>query len=56
MAGHTEASGGDLLNRRAFGIAVIQRLKTNRVFTAFTGVGFAAQAIHGNGQCFMGFG
>ena len=55
FAGDAEAAGGDLLDRRAFAVAVWQWLEAFRVFTAFAGVGFAADAVHRDRERFVGF-
>src|SRR5947208_400947 len=52
---HAEAAGGDLLDRRAHGIAVRQRLEAVGFLAPFTGVGFAADAVHGDGERGMRF-
>src|SRR5207249_5031403 len=43
---HAEAPGGNLLDRRAHGIAVRQRLEAIRLLAAFAGVRLAADAVH----------
>ena len=50
----TEASRSYLLDGATARIAVGVRGETARVFAAFSGVGFAAETIHGDGQCFVG--
>ena len=53
--GHAKATAGYLLDRRALGIAVVEGRETSRVFAAFAGIGFAANAIHGDGEAFVRF-
>ena len=53
---HAEAAGGDLLDRRALRVAVGQRLEPLGVFAAFARVALAAEAVHGDGQRFVGLG
>ena len=55
LAGDAEAAGGDLFDRRAFAVAVWQRLEAFRIFAAFAGVGFPADAIHRDRERFVGF-
>ena len=46
---------GDLLDRRAFGIAVLQRNKAFGVLASLTGIRLATHAVHGDGQRFVRF-
>ncbi len=55
IGGDTEAAGGDLFDGAAAGIAVGVGLETRFVFAAFAGIGFAAHAVHGDGQRLVGF-
>ncbi len=52
---HAEAAGGDLLDGRAHGIAVRQRLEAIRLLAAFAGIGLPADAVHGDGERGMRF-
>ncbi len=45
---HAEAARGDLLDRRAHGVAVRQRLEAVGFLAAFAGVGLAADPVHGD--------
>ena len=54
--GHAKAGRGDLLDGGALGITIGHRFETCGVLATFTGVGLAAQAVHCDGQCFMGLG
>lgn len=56
VAGHTEAAGGNLLDRRALPVAVRLVLETGRVLAALAGVGLRTQAVHRNRQNLMGLG
>ena len=47
---HAEAAGGDLLDGGVEGIAIGLRLITGRIFAAFAGVAFTADAIHRDGE------
>ena len=53
MTAHAEPAGGHLLDLAAARIAVGIGDIPYRVFTAFTRIAFASQAVHGNGQGFM---
>ena len=53
--GDTEATRGHLFDGRALGISTRERYKTLRVFTALAGVGFSADAVHGQSQGFVSF-
>ncbi|TFA98676.1 hypothetical protein CCMA1212_009587 [Trichoderma ghanense] len=46
----TESTRGDLLDSRAHGIAVGKSLGSLGILTTFTGVGLAAQSVHGDGE------
>ena len=46
---------GDLLDRRALGIAVLQRNKAFGVLPSLTGIRLATHAVHGDGQRFVRF-
>jgi hypothetical protein len=48
--GDTETSGGDLLDGRAHGVAVLQRGATLEIFTTLTSVGLATEPVHGHGD------
>ena len=50
LGGHAEAARGDLLDRRAHGIAVGQRHEALRFLAALAGVRLAADPVHGDGQ------
>ena len=50
LAGHAEASGGDLLDRAA-PLGVVEALG---VLSSLTAVGHAAQAVHGDGEGLVG--
>ena len=50
FGGDAEAAGGDLLDRRAHGIAVRHRLEAVALLAAFAGVGLAADPVHGDRQ------
>ena len=47
---HAEAARGDLLDRRAHGVAIGQRLEAVGFLAAFAGVRLAADAVHGDGE------
>ena len=53
-AGNPEPAGGHLLDGTAAPVAVIIGVISIRIFTAFTAVALAADAIHGNRQGFVG--
>ena len=53
---HAEPAAGHLLDGAARGIAVRQRRVAARILAALAGVRLAADAIHGHGQHFVGFG
>jgi len=55
FGGDAETAGGDLLNRRANGVAIFQRLIADRIFAALTGIGLGTQPVHGGGQRRVGF-
>src|SRR5207253_7873982 len=55
FGGDAKAGAGDLLDGGATPVAVGIGLEALGVFAAFAGVGFAADAVHGDGQIFMGF-
>ena len=50
LGGDAEPARGHLLDRRAHGIAVGQRLEAVALLAALAGVGAAADAVHGDGQ------
>ena len=52
--GNPETSGGDLLDGRTPRVAVFQCLEAFCELAAFAGIGFAANAVHGNRQCRVG--
>ena len=52
-ASHAEAAGGHLLDGTTAPVTVIIGVISIRIFTAFTTVTLAANAIHGNRQGFM---
>ena len=54
VGGHTEATGGNLLDRRAHGVAVGQDLRTLGIFTALSGVRLASETIHCNSKSRVG--
>ncbi len=56
FGGDAEASRGDLFDGRVGGVAVFHGLEAGGVFAAFAGVGFAADAVHGDGEGFVSFG
>ena len=55
LIGHTEAPGCHLLDGATAQVAVFIGFKATRVFAAFTGIAASADAVHGNGEVFMGF-
>ena len=55
MARHAEPADCDLLDGGILRIAVRQRNVTLRVFAAFAGVGFAAEAVHRDGERLVRF-
>ena len=50
FGGHSKTPRCNLLNGGTHGIAVDQRFKPRGLLAALTGIGFAANAIHGNRQ------
>ena len=54
FGGDAEAARRHLLDRRAHGIAIGQRLEAVGLFAAFAGVGAPADAVHGDGKIGMG--
>ena len=48
--GDAEATGGDLLDRGVGVVAVGADVETVGIFAAFAGIGFAADAVHGDGE------
>ena len=44
--GHAKSARGNLLNRRALGVAIGQRIEPLRILPAFAGVAFATQTVH----------
>ena len=50
FGGDAKASRGHLLDRRAHGIAVRQRLEAVGFLAAFAGIRLAADAVHGDGE------
>ena len=54
--GDAETARGNLLNRRAFGVAVGQRIEALGIFATFASVALAAEAIHRDGQALVGLG
>ena len=52
---NSEPGRGHLFYAAIQGIAIGQRIKTGFVLTAFTGITFGIQAIHGQSNGFMGF-
>ena len=55
IGGDAEARGGHLLDRAAAPVAVGIALEASFVFPALAGVGFAADAVHGDGQSLVRF-
>ena len=55
VGGDAEAAAGDLLDGAAAQIAVGIGLEARFVFAALAGVGHAAEAVHGDGESFVGF-
>ena len=55
LARHAEAPRCHLLDRAAAIVAVGVAHISARVFASFAGVGFAADAVHGDGKSLMGF-
>ena len=55
LASHAEAPRCDLLDRAAAIVAVGVAHISARVFASFAGVGFAPDAVHGDGESLMGF-
>ena len=55
LASHAEAPRCHLLDRAAAIVAVGVAHISARVFASFAGVGFAADAVHGDGESLMGF-
>ena len=57
FGGHAEAARGYLFDSRAHGVTVVHGLEARAFFATLTGIGLAAQAVHGDGQrgvCFPG--
>ena len=54
-AGNTEAAGSHLFDGAVAPVAVFIGVVPIRIFTALTAVAFSADAVHGDGQVFMGF-
>ena len=55
FARHAEPTGSNLLDRGTLRIAIGHRDIAIRILAAFTGVGLAADPIHGDGQSLMRF-
>ena len=55
QARHAETSGRDLFDGAVFRVAVRFENVTRRIFAAFAGVAFAADAVHRDGQRFVRF-
>ncbi len=55
LAGHTEATGSHLLDRRVLRIAIGQWLESLGILTTLAGVALAAKAIHRNGERLVSF-
>src|SRR5215510_7306303 len=55
ITGYAKTTGGNLLDRAIPGITVGLGVVTIRVFPSLSSIALAAQAIHGNGQRFVGF-
>ena len=55
IAGDAKAGRGDLLDRTVLRVAVIVEAIAGRILASFAGVAFAADAVHGDGQCFVRF-
>ena len=55
MAGDAKTAGSYLFNGAETGIAIVEGNMAFGIFAAFTGIALAAEAVHGNGQTFMGF-
>ena len=55
FAGDAEAAGGDLFDGGALAVAVGHRDEAFGVLAAFAGVRLAADAVHGDGERFVGF-
>src|SRR5438132_14161810 len=47
---HSEAAGRDLFDRRVGIVSIWLRAKARRILSAFTGVRFGADAVHGNAE------
>src|SRR5579872_1702661 len=55
VCGYAKTRRGDLLDGAAAKISVGVGLESCLVFSTFAGVGFAADAVHGDGQSLVGF-
>ncbi len=55
VGGDAEAAAGDLFDSAAAGVAVGVGREAGFVFAALAGVGHAAEAVHGDGECFVSF-
>ena len=55
FAGYTKSSGCHLFDCRASVVCSSGCRQTFITFTTLTGIGFAMEMVHGNGQCLMGF-
>ncbi len=56
FTGYTKAARCHLFDCRTLRVAVGQHHVAFGVFAAFAGVALAADAVHGHGECFVGFG
>ncbi len=50
LGGDAEAARGDLLDAAVLGVAVFHRREAGAVLAALAGIGFAADAVHGDGE------
>ena len=48
--GHAETPRSHLFDRRTLGVPTFKRLEADRVFASFSGVGFASESIHCDGE------
>src|SRR3989338_8857097 len=55
FASYAKSTGSYLFDGASFGISVRQKNIAFWVFSAFARIAFAANAVHGNRQAFMGF-
>ena len=55
MTGHSEASARNLFDGALFGIAIVHRLESFGILTAFARVGPCPEAVHCDGEGFVSF-